>query len=190
MSLFRWNEESITLLRDETRKHQFDFEKVSISIRSRFGNPNCEVSADSCRLAYAEEYASQSVAEDVGPARLDINDSMTFEEIMNVVEIRNTRSEKKKQKIFSRVLASLANPSGNSNVEMSSDMEIIKATIEEKRRLKQDESERREKHSAEQSEIRWFEREREKLRHRHLPGSIDAEGERTYQKYITSMRGC
>ena len=179
MSSFCWNKESIKLLRDETRKHQFDFEKVSISMRSHYGNPNCEASADSCRIAYAEEYVSQSVVEEVGAAKIDINDSMTFEEIMNVVEIRNERSEQKKQKIFRRVLTSLANPSDHSNVEISSDMEMIRATMEAKRRLKQDEAERREKHSKEQSEIRWFESEREKLRHRHLPGSIDAEGEIT-----------
>ena len=110
MSTFAWDSETHAVLRDETRKLQFDFEKIATSIRGHFSHLICEVTANDCRIAYAQEYLSQTVAEESEPINLEIEDSMTFEEIMDVVEIRNERSEMRKQKIFSRVLASLGNP--------------------------------------------------------------------------------
>ena len=176
MSTFAWDSETHAVLRDETRKLQFDFEKIATSIRGHFSHLICEVTANDCRIAYAQEYLSQTVAEESEPINLEIEDSMTFEEIMDVVEIRNERSEMRKQKIFSRVLASLGNPSEAMVIEESSELEKIKFNMAEKKRYKQLEQERKEKNALELEEIRWIESEREKLRQRHLPGSVDSEG--------------
>lgn len=176
MSVFSWNKESHAFLCIETRKLKFDFEQVALSIRNHFGISAYDISPDECRINYAEEYLSQFAVEDFEPPILDIDDSMTFEEIMNVVEIRNERSDQKKRKIFSRVLASLGNPDDTGKLEDSTDMEKIKSNRAERKKLKDFESDRKERHVLEQKEIRWFENEREKLRDRHLPGSIDAEG--------------
>lgn len=176
MSAFIWTEESKAVLRDATRKLLFDFEKVAIVVRSQFGS--CEVTANDCRVLYAEEYMSQPILEiESENTTFDIEDSMTFDEIMDVVEIRNERSEKRKQKIFSRVLASLgAIPAAHLH-EDSTEMETIKSNMADKKLIKQREQERKEKHAAEHDEMCWIVKEREKLRTRHLPGSIDSEGD-------------
>lgn len=177
MSSFTWTGESHALLKDETRKLQFDFEKIASSIRSHFSHLMCEVTASDCRIAYAQEYIAQSAPEELD-SKLEIEDSMTFEEIMDVVETRNERSEKRKQKIFSRVLASLGTPSETIQLEESYELEKIKSNIAERKKMKQLEQERKEKYALEQEEQRWIESEREKLRQRFAPGSVDAEGEK------------
>ena len=177
MSAYTWTAESHALLRDETRKLQFDFEKIASSIRYHFSHESCDVTATDCRIAYAQEYISQSAPEEQELKKLEIEDNMTFDEIMDVVETRNERSEKRKQKIFSRVLASLGTPSETIQLEESYELEKIKSNIAERKKLKQLEQERKEKNALDQEETRWIESEREKLRQRYTPGSVDAEGE-------------
>lgn len=104
---FLWTAESHALLQLETRRQKFDFEKVSVIIRNHYNDQLTYLTAKDCRLAYATEYIAQPIIEEEAEAIQNIDDSMSFNQIMEMVEIRNERSEKRKEKIFNRVLASL-----------------------------------------------------------------------------------
>ena len=177
LNAFFWDEEARALLRSETRRLQFDFEKVSLALQSQFKTLACQVTSSECRIAYAEEYLSQTQEDSSSDSSaIRIEDSMSFSKIMDVVEIRSKRSNQRKQKIFGRVLAALSPLSGEISLEESAEMEQLKSNMALAKSIEEFEVDRKMKYAAEIEEECWIENEREKLRQRYLPGSIDSEG--------------
>ena len=177
---FLWDEEARALLWSETRRLQFDFEKVSIALQSQYKTSACQVTSSECRIAYAEEYFLQTEEDSSSDSSaVRIEDSMSFSNIMDVVGIRSKRSSQRKQKIFDRVLAALSPLSGELPLEESAEMEQLKSNMALAKSIEEVEVERKMKHAAEMEEVCWIENEREKLRQRYLPGSIDSEGNST-----------
>jgi hypothetical protein len=176
MTSFSWTVESTAALHDQTREHKFDFEKVAIEVRILYKHLNCDVTACDCRVAYANLYLSNTKENEFETATLDINDSMTFEEVMDVVEIRNERSERRKKKVFERVLASLGSVSNTLPLEESVELEKIKSNLHERKMQREMEQERIRIKALNDEENKWIANEREKLRRRHLPGCADSKG--------------
>jgi hypothetical protein len=176
MTSFYWTVESTAALHDQTREHKFDFEKVAIEVRILYKHLNCEVTACDCRVAYANLYLSNTKKNEFETATLDINDSMTFEEVMDVVEIRNERSERRKKKVFERVLASLGSVSNTLPLEESVELEKIKSNLQERKMQREMEQERIRIKALNDEENKWIANERENLRRRHLPGCADSKG--------------
>lgn len=176
MASFSWTTESTTVLRDQTREHKFDFEKVAFAIRVLYKHLNCEVTSSDCRVAYANNYLSNTIENESDATDLDIGDSMSFEEIMDVVAIRNDRSEQRNRKVFDRVLASLGSVSESLPLEESIELEKIRSNLLERKYQKQMERERIENRALKAEENKWIASEREKLRQRHLPDFANSEG--------------
>jgi hypothetical protein len=183
MTSFSWTVESTAALHDQTRVHKFDFEKVAIEVRILYKHLNCEVTACECRVAYANHYLSNTKENQLESATLEITDSMTFEEVMDVVEIRNERSERRKKKVFERVLASLGSVSDTLPLEESVELEKIKSNLHGKKMQREMEQERIRIKALNDEENKWIANEREKLRRRHLPRCAESEGK--YSSYST-----
>lgn len=186
MTSFSWTAESTAALQEQTREHQFDFEKVAIEVRTLYKHLNCEVTPSDCRIAYANHYLSNTKESEFEATDLDIDDSMTFEEIMDVVEVRNERSERRNQKVFERVLASLGSVSDTLPLEESAELDKIKSTVLERKVQREMEQERIKVKALEDEENKWIANEREKLRLRHLPECADSDGnyKRSFSTYL------
>ena len=166
MKLFRWDAESHNFLSSETRIQQFDFERVAKAVRIRYNHLSCEVTPDECRLAYADEFSEKFLPDMLTETSgLSIDDSMTFDEVMNVVERRNERNELRKKKTFDRILASLGPIVMSSNTE-SVELDMIKSNIAVKRMKEQNEQSKRNEIATKRNEAARLENEREILRQR------------------------
>lgn len=166
MKLFRWDAESHNFLSSETRIQQFDFEIVAKAVRIRYNHLSCEVTPDECRLAYADEFSEKFLPDMLSETSgLSIDDSMTFDEVMNVVERRNERNELRKKKTFDRILASLGPIVMSSNTE-SVELDMIKSNIAVKRMKEQNEQSKRIEITTKRNEAARLENEREILRKR------------------------
>lgn len=176
MTTFSWTAETTAALWDQTREHKFDFEVVAIEIRILYKHLNCVVTSSDCRIAYANQYLSNTKENELEAIGLDIDDSMTFEEVMNVVELRNERSERRKQKVFEKVLASLGSVSDTLPLEESIELEKMKSNLLERKMKREMEQERMKSKALKDEESKWIINEREKLRRRHLPEYADSEG--------------
>lgn len=180
MTLFTWTAESRSFLNNETRIQQFDFERVAKAVRDRFSHLSCEVSPDQCRLAFAEDFTS-TLPPDImrETSMLNIDDSMSFDQVMNIVEIRNERNELRKKKTFDRILASLG-PMTVSSVSGSDEHNLIKSNMAEKRMQEEHERCRRNEITAKKNEISRVEMEREILRQRKLAPTSGSLGRSCY----------
>ena len=166
MKLFRWDAESHNFLSSETRIQQFDFERVAKAVRIRYNHLSCEVTPDECRLAYADDFSEKFLPDMLTETSgLSIDDSMTFDEVMNVVERRNERNELRKKKTFDRILASLGPIVMSSNTE-SVELDMIKSNIAVKRMKEQNEQSKRNEIATKRNEAARLENEREILRQR------------------------
>jgi hypothetical protein len=166
MKLFRWDAESHNFLSSETRIQQFDFERVAKAVRIRYNHLSCEVTPDECRLAYADEFSEKLLPDMLSESSgLNIVDSMSFDEVMNVVERRNERNELRKKKTFDRILASLGPNVTSSNTE-SVELDMIKSIIAVKRMKEQNEQSKRNEITTKRNEAARLENEREILRQR------------------------
>ena len=177
MEEFCWDAESHNFLSNVTKIHQFDFEKVSVAVRERFSFKHflSDVSAEQCRLAYAQVQAEAEAEADGHPVderlALDIDDSMSFNQVMDIVEKRNEKNELRKKKAFDRVLVSLG-PIIKSTSSESIEIALIKSKIAEAKMQKQHEQSRRNEINANKNEMSRIENEREILRQsKFLPGS-------------------
>ena len=158
----------------ETRKNGFDFQKVAEAL-SLDGEI---ITAAECRLKYASTFlVTENKDEEKGEncAAIDVTDDMSFQEVMQVIENRNERNEKRIEKVFSKVLAALG--SAKETTEETTELQLIKTTMEERKRKKEREQEQKTKEKKEKEEMEWLARERDRLKQRNQPGSIDAEGE-------------
>jgi hypothetical protein len=168
MKLFRWDAESHNFLSSETRIQQFDFERVAKAVRIRYDHLSCEVTPDECRLAYADEFSEKFLPDMLSETSgLSIDDSMTFDEVMNVVERRKERSDLRKKKTFERILASLGPIVMSSNTE-SVELDMIKSNIAVKRMKEQNEQSKRKEIATKRNEAARLENEREILRKRSI----------------------
>ena len=166
MKLFRWNAESHNFLSSETRIQHFDFERVAKAVRIRYNHLSCEVTPDECRLAYAGEFTEKFLPDMLKETSgLNIDDSMTFDEVMNVVERRNERNELRKKKTFDSILASLGPRVMSSDTE-SVELDMIKSNIAVKRMKEQNERSKRNEITTKRNEAARLENEREILRQR------------------------
>ena len=166
MKLFRWDAASHNFLSSETRIQQFDFERVAKAVRIRYNHLSCEVTPDECRLAYADDFSEKFLPDMLTETSgLSIDDSMTFDEVMNVVERRNERNELRKKKTFDRILASLGPIVMSSNTE-SVELDMIKSNIAVKRMKEQNEQSKRNEIATKRNEAARLENEREILRQR------------------------
>jgi hypothetical protein len=167
------------VLQHETRLLGFDFEAVAEKLSLRY---NKNYTASECRFSYAKSFMAATSSHSGGVhcehegVEHEISDSMTFGEILDVVERRNERNEQRKVKIFSKVLAALG-PAVPESVAPSGELQLIKTAMAERKRAKEMEIIRKEKAAQEQEELHWLQRERDRLKQRNMPGSIDAEGE-------------
>mmetsp|Transcript_16471 Transcript_16471/g.15792 ORF Transcript_16471/g.15792 Transcript_16471/m.15792 type:complete len:650 (-) Transcript_16471:38-1987(-) len=191
MSTFKysWTEESHSLLQAETRKNQFDFEKVSNAIKDHYSDSGLKpdsghgsLTANDCRMEYAKQYLSQPpISNELESSqKLEIEDDMTFEQIMEIVEIRKVRSDKRKEKIFNKVLNALGHIGETNLTEDSEEIEQIKFNLAEKKRYDLMEIERKETMRINQEEDKWLAEARERLKERYSPGSVDGEGEGSF----------
>ena len=176
MALFTWTAESHSFLSNETRIQQFDFERVAEAVRDRFSHLSCEVSPDQCRLAFAEDFTSALLPDVLREtSMLNIDDSMSFDQVMNIVEIRNERNELRKKKTFYKILASLG-PITVSSGTISDEHNLIKSNMAEKRMQKEHERCRRNEITAKKNEISRVKIEREILRQRKLEAISGSSG--------------
>lgn len=168
MKLFHWDAESHNFLSSETRIQQFDFERVAKAVRIRYNHLSCEVTPDECRLAYADEFSEKYLPDMLREtSELNIDDSMSFDEVMSVVERRNERNEMRKQKTFDRILASLGPIVMSSDTE-SAELDMIKSNIAVKRMKEQNEQSKRNEITTKRVEAARIENERDILRQRLL----------------------
>jgi 5'-3' exonuclease len=166
MKLFQWDAESHDFLSSETRIQQFDFEGVAKAVRIRYNHLSCEVTPDECRLAYAAEFSEKFLPDMLSETSgLSIDDSMTFDEVMNVVERRNERNEMRKKKAFERILASLGPIVMSSNTE-SVELDMMKSNIAVKRMKEQNEQSKINEIATNRNEAARLENERKILRER------------------------
>lgn len=176
MKLFRWDAESHNFLSSETRIQQFDFERVAKAVRIRYDHLSCEVTPDECRLAYADEFSEKFLPDMLSETSgLSIDDSMTFDEVMNVVERRKERSDLRKKKTFERILASLGPIVMSSNTE-SVELDMIKSNIAVKRMKEQNEQSKRKEIATKRNEAARLENEREILRKRSIIPACEFRG--------------
>ena len=168
----RIDEIDLTRLVSLTRNCGFDFHKVAEALSTELST---DISAAECRLRYASTFiVTEHKDEDIGE-NCDVTDDLSFHEIMQVIENRNQRNERRKEKVFNKVLAALG--SAKETTEDTTELQLIKTTIEERKRKKEREQERTQQEKKEREEVEWLARERDRLKQRNQPGSIDAEGE-------------
>lgn len=188
-----WPEELLQVLRVVTRKHQFDFNRISEDLRQYTStNPSlshlvCEISPSSCRNAFAQDFEnfSPSITDSIGERQLDntmmpvsripdVSD-LSFEETMALVSKLEQENEQKKFAVFQRVLESM---SGASALEehSDSDFSFLKSVFEESKKKREDAQLERERKHNELQEQRQLHEQREILRRRFEIDSDDAVG--------------
>ena len=159
----------------ETRRAGFDFEKVAQALSSEDGHV---YTAAEIRLRYASTFLVTSEGKDEEEKVEEITDGMSFHDVMEVIENRSERNERRKEKVFNRVLVSLGSGSSAKEAPQETpELQLIKTTMDERKRKKEREHEQKLKELKEKEEVEWLARERERLKQRNEPGSIDAEGE-------------
>ena len=156
-------------LQQRTRALGFDFDRVAAAMST----PQRTFTAAECRLAYASSFlpvtavattaaattTSTSAATPANTVPSDVTDGMSFREMMDVIAARQERNDRRKEKIFSRVLAALGPGAGVPSVEGaedSSELQLIKAQMAERKQRRELEAARRDKENKDLEEARWL----------------------------------
>eukprot|EP01041_Mallomonas_annulata_P003924 gene3924-7827_t len=173
-----WNETTLQYLRSVTRDALFDFNKVSESV-IRFClqvNPDLNefnlrtaITPEECRHRFAADYTATNEQK---PKPIIDESKLSFEEIIEQQELRQEENARRQDILFRRVLESLRT---ESSTEVDIDPEVQAALLAQKLR-KEIEKEKKEKRIREQRERELLEAQREALRTRFEPGSVDAIG--------------
>jgi hypothetical protein len=188
MSSLTWDEPALQELLGSTRRSMFDFNKVAGDMNaflSSRGEHMVTLSSEDCRLAYAANFlpspstdSADQVVDDEDEEKLaEINvDEMSFDEIMKVLQYRQDQNDRKKEKIFNRVLQSLGTSSESEVFHESPALSAMRVNILERKRQKEADAAMAVERARAREERQWIERERERLRKRHDPSSEDAQG--------------
>ena len=157
-------------LQQRTRALGFDFDRVAVALST----PQTTYTAAECRLAYAASFLPPTVAAAAATAATtaiiatatkplatammpdDVMDGMSFREMMDVIAARQERNDRRKEKIFSRVLAALGPGAAGIVAEDSSELQLIKAQMAERKKRREHDAALRDKEKKELEEARWL----------------------------------
>lgn len=184
----------IEYVRISTRKHQFDFSKVSEDLRQfSLSEPDLthyfeSITSASCRNCFANDFSrltderskSESRREPISPRTLIPDTSnLSFEETMTIVSRIAEENEQKKIAVFQRVLQSMAGESAMcpSTDELGdSDFAFLKSVFDESKKKREADQLARDLKTQELEEQRLLEEQRTTLRRRFEKDSADAIG--------------
>ncbi len=139
------DEETINFIRFSTRESQFDFDKVSAMLQTfiqttgRILN-DADMTPEKCREYFAGDYYSDNVSKALRVEEISSKTSLhnlSFNEMLVAIEKMEEESTRHKEKVFSRVLASLLGgddengATAASITEFSPEMNLIFNTMNE-----------------------------------------------------------
>lgn len=188
-----WDSQSITHLRKVTRQSKFDFALVCNMMKTYFSEVNktgieSSVSVDICRRIFAGDYYSDSTPPAVRPKEEAVktqpslaDENLSYNQIMEIIQLKEEENSKKQEKVFNRVLSSLKNfdddpVSTELKKQIEQDTSQILSVMEERRKEKLAERKRQQAILEEKEEQRQLQRQREALKSRYEDNSEDSKG--------------
>lgn len=187
---FSWPNELIIYLTHIVREHKFNWPLISDSVSHFAANLSTSntidittITPEMCRRQFAASYdyehINTAIESNIDKEKEEIYkvnmDDLSLEQLIEHVDKKEKYIEKRKEEVFKRVLDSLGGSDVTSEKDISNDVAI--SAFKESLRVKESKSLQREQLLHAQEEKKQLEKERQKLKNRFEPGSIDQEGD-------------